>query len=173
MATPIRGAQETGRVGSCTTAECLLARRPTPFHPRLLCLCQQKAAVAAGLASRARTAEALSFYIIRRVWSRGLASSNVTATVSSWPMTPLILHLLSSRVTIRLCSGSDVCRHRFQPLLLFLLTKRVIIIIKDRVRFAPLVGAFDWSRPAHPLFLLPVRSDLDCSQSRTENTPTS
>lgn len=24
--------------------------------------------------------------------------------------------------------------------------------MKERVRFAPLVGAFDWSRPAHPLF---------------------
>lgn len=66
--------------------------------------------------------QALSFYIIRGAWSRGLASSNVTATGSSPLMTPLSLHFLSSRIAIRLLKW--VCRRRFQPLLLFLVAKK-------------------------------------------------
>lgn len=66
--------------------------------------------------------QALSFYIIRGAWSRGLASSNVTATGSSPLMTLLSLHFLSSRIAIRLLKW--VCRRLFQPLLLFLVAKK-------------------------------------------------
>lgn len=51
---------------------------------------------------------ACCFYIIGRVWSRGLASGKVTATLSWRLMAPLGSQFLSSRVTVRLCSASNV-----------------------------------------------------------------
>lgn len=82
-------------------------------------------------------------------------------------MMPPILHFLSSCVTSRLCSGYNVgLQALFSEAAAFPDKKEKP---RQHIHFAPQVGAFDWSRPAHRLFLLSVKRDFGRSLSGTEN----
>lgn len=82
-------------------------------------------------------------------------------------MMPPVLHFLSSCVTSRLCSGYNVgLQALFSEAAAFPDKKEKP---KQHIHFPPQVGAFDWSRPGHRLFLLSVKRDFGRTLSGTEN----